>query len=74
MMGEESKKETTPEALIHKAEAGAAALSPVVARLISQQITEVRAIHRLTKIVLGIAIAILAVGIASIVIPLLTGN
>jgi hypothetical protein len=73
-MREESTQETTPEDLIRKAEAGAAALSPVVARLISQQINEIRATYRLTKVILGIAIATLAVGIASVVIPLLTRN
>lgn len=79
-MGQESTDEQTPEELIHKAEAGAAALNPVIVRLISQQITEARATYRLTKCVLGIAIATLAVGIASavgvafIIIPLLSGN
>ena len=78
-MAEELAKETAHEELIRKADAGSAALSPVV-RLISQQISEVRATHRLTKLILGIAIATLAVGIASavgiafIVIPLLTRN
>jgi hypothetical protein len=78
-MRDEPPKEMAYEELLHKAEAGAAALSPVV-RLISQQISEVRATRRLTKVILGIAIVILAVGIASavgiafIVIPLLTRN
>ena len=73
-MREESTREETPEELIRKAEAGAAALNPVVARLISQQINEVRATYRLMKIILGITMATLAVAIASIVIPLLTRN
>jgi hypothetical protein len=78
-MRDEPPKEMAYEELLHKAEAGAAALSPVV-RLISQQISEVRATRRLTKVILGIALVILAVGIASavgiafIVIPLLTRN
>lgn len=78
-MRDKPPKEMAYEELLHKAEAGAAALSPVV-RLISQQISEVRATRRLTKVILGIAIVILAVGIASavgiafIVIPLLTRN
>ena len=78
-MSDELTKETIHEELIRKKEAGYAALSPV-ARLISQQISEVRVAHLLTKIILGIASATLAVsiaftvGIAFIVIPLLTRN
>ena len=69
-MKEGSTKETASEEIIRKAEAGAAALRPV-ARLISQQIHEVRATYRLAKIILGIAMATLVVGIVSLIMPLL---